>query len=438
MSRAASSVVATSALSDLDSFANQPVVVDNGSGLLKAGFAGADMPKLIFPAYVGRPKHVKVMATGAGESDYFVGDKARELRGLLRLRYPQSHGVVQDWEEMHAVWSHMYQELQIAQDQHPVLLTEPPLNPKANRGKAAEIFFETFNVPALYVQVQAILSLYASGRTTGVVLDSGDGVTSAVPVYEGFTLPTSITRMDLGGRDVTDYLSLLLRKNAGLTMTTSAEREIVKEMKEKICYVAINIEQYEKELAGGASGVGSRSSGVGSGGVTGSAGADKGGVSATSASSAADLLSGVSDDFEPELPYKLPDGSTIMVGSEKFRAPEILFNPALIGKEDAGMAHCVVDCISKCDLDLRRTLFGHITLAGGSTLFDGFGDRLLSEVKRLAPRDTKIKIWAPPDRMVSTWIGGSILASLATFKKMWITKKEYEEGGRNAIYRKIF
>jgi centractin len=396
---------------------------------------------------VGRPKHVKVMATGAAEGELFVGDKARDLRGILRLTYPTQHGIITDWEDMHAVWQHMYHELSIVQDQHPVLLTESPLNPKSNRGKAAEIFFETFNVPALYVQVQAILSLsvkdqhtrrstalistcvhrahldeqwltlirlfmvlssvrYASGRTTGVVLDSGDGVTSCVPVYEGFTLPNSITRIDVGGRDVTDYLQLLLRKNNGVNLYTSAEREVVKEIKEKICYVAYNIDNYEKEYS-------------------------------SDSKHLVDSTLGA-DELEPEIPYKLPDGSILHVGSEKFRAPELLFNPSLIGLEYPGIHQTLVNCISKCDLDLRRTLYSHITLSGGSTLFDGFGDRLLSEVRRLAPRDTKIKIWAPPDRILSTWIGGSILASLATFKKMWVTKKEYEEGGKNAIYRKMF
>lgn len=346
------------------------------------------------------------MATGAAEGELFVGDKARDLRGILRLTYPTNHGVITDWEDMHSVWQHMYHELSIVQDQHPVLLTESPLNPKSNRGKAAEIFFETFNVPALYVQVQAILSLYASGRTTGVVLDSGDGVTSCVPVYEGFTLPNSITRVDVGGRDVTDYLQLLLRKNNGVNLNTSAEREVVKELKEKVCYVAYNIDNYEKEYSDAKHGL--------DGGAIGS------------------------DELEPEIPYKLPDGSIIHVGSEKYRAPELLFSPSLIGLESPGIHQSLVQCISKCDLDLRRTLYSHITLSGGNTLFDGFGDRLLSEVRRLAPRDTKIKIWAPPDRILSTWIGGSILASLATFKKMWVTKKEYEEGGKNAIYRKMF
>jgi len=372
-------------------FANQPIVIDNGSGTIKAGFAGAEMPRLVFPAYVGKPKHMKVMAGGA-EGDIFCGDKAKDLRGILKLNYPTKHGITTDWKDMQNLWQHVYSELNVVQDQHPVLLTEAPLNPRPNRLKSAEIFFETFNVPALYVQVQAILSLYASGRTTGVVLDSGDGVTNAVPVYEGFILPHAVTRIDVAGRDITEYLQLLLRK-AGHNFHTSAELEVVKDIKEKICFVAFNIEKIDKED---------------------------------------------SEDVEPEHSYKLPDGNVIQVGAEKFRAPEVLFNPGLIGLEYVGIHQCLVNSISKCDLDIRRSLFSDIVLAGGSTMHDGFGDRLLVEVRKLAPRDTKIRILAPPERILSTWIGGSILASLATFKRMWVTRKEYDEAGKNAIYRKGF
>jgi centractin len=376
----------------LEVLGNQPVVIDNGSGTIKAGFAGAEMPKVICPAYVGKPKHMKVMAGGV-EGDYFCGDKAKEFRGILKLNYPTKHGITTDWKDMQNLWQYAYNELNVVQDQYPVLLTEAPLNPRPNRLRAAEIFFETFNVPALYVQAQAILSLYASGRTTGVVLDSGDGVTNAVPVYEGFILPHAVTRIDVAGRDITDYLQLLLRK-AGHNFHTSAELEVVKDIKEKICFVAFNIERIEKED---------------------------------------------SEDFvEPEVPYKLPDGNVIQVGPEKFRAPEVLFNPGLIGLEYVGIHQCLVNSISKCDMDIRRSLFSDIILAGGSTMHEGFGDRLLVEVRKLAPRDTKIKIWAPPERILSTWIGGSILASLSTFKKMWITRKEYEESGKNSIYRKTF
>ena len=164
---------------------NQPVVIDNGSGVIKAGFAGDQIPKCHFPNYIGRPKHSRVMA-GALEGDLFVGPKAQEHRGLLSIRYPMEHGIVTDWNDMERIWQYIYSkdQLQTFSEEHPVLLTEAPLNPRRNREKSAEIFFETFNVPALFVSLQAVLSLYATGRTTGVVLDAGDGVTHAVPIYE--------------------------------------------------------------------------------------------------------------------------------------------------------------------------------------------------------------------------------------------------------------
>lgn len=367
--------------------ANQPIVIDNGTGVIKAGFAGAEQPKLVFPSIVGRPKHLRVMA-GAAEGDIFVGNKASDLRGILKLNYPSRSGIINDWKDMQSVWQYTYSELNVTQDQHPVLLTEAPLNPRNNRAKAAEVFFENFNVPALYVQTQAILALYASGRTTGVVLDSGDGVTNAVPVYEGFVMPHAVQRIDVAGRDVTEFLQLLLRKS-GHIFSTSAELEVVRDIKEKACFVAFS--KLDKD-----------------------------------------------DNTEPEVPFKLPDGQTIMIGAEKSRAPEVLFNPGLIGLEYVGLHQCLLNAIAKCDLDIRRNMYSDIILSGGSTMFEGLGDRLLSEVRKLAPRDTKIKIWAPPNRTLSTWVGGSILASLGTFKKMWVTKKEWEESGANAIFRKTF
>ncbi|CAO3695166.1 unnamed protein product [Rhizopus stolonifer] len=380
-----------------DVLTNQPVVIDNGSGVIKAGFAGEEQPKCFFPSMVGRPKHVRIMA-GAVEGDNFIGKKAQDLRGLLKIRYPIEHGIVTDWEDMEPI-GNIFIQMNLKHSlkrqpgethtvQHPVLLTEAPLNPRSNRDLAAQIFFDTFNVPSLFTSIQAVLSLYSSGRTTGIVLDSGDGVTHAVPVYEGFAIPHAIRRVDIAGRDVTEYLQLLLRKS-GYNFHTTAEKEVVRIIKEKACYVALNPSKEEKET------------------------------------------SGKLDDFA------LPDGNIIKLGVERFRAPEILFQPELIGEEYPGIHQVVVDCISRADLDLRKSLYSNVVLSGGSTLYRGFGDRFLSEIKKLALKDIKIKIYAPPERKYSTWIGGSILASLSTFKKMWVSSEEFQEDP-DIIHKKTF
>eukprot|EP00128_Syssomonas_multiformis_P004704 Colp12_sorted_trinity150504_noHs@16622 len=371
---------------------NQPVVIDNGTGSIKAGFAGDEQPKRIFPNYVGRPKHTRVMA-GAVAGNAFYGSRVDELKGLLKLSHPMEHGVVTDWNDMEKIWQYVFaEELKIRPEEHPVLLTEAPLNPRANREKAAEIFFESFNVPALYVSIQAVLALYASGRTTGVVLDSGDGVTHAVPIYEGFAATNAIMRVDLAGRDVTRHLQLLLRKQ-GHNFTTTAEFEHVRRIKEKACYVSLDPTQDDS--------------------VTSNQPADKG-------------------------LYTLPDGNIIELGSARRRAPEVLFRPHLIGEECPGVSEILADSIRRSDLDLRKTLFANVVLSGGSTLFKGFGDRLLSELTHIAPKDQKIKISAPQERKYSTWIGGSILASLSTFKQMWVTAEEYDSEGVNCLWRKTF
>merc|ERR1712196_25846 len=262
---------------------------------------------------------------------------------------------------------------------HPVLVTEPPMNPHKSRGRTAEIFFETFNAPALFISMQAVLSLYASGKTTGVVLDSGDGVTHCVPMYEGFALPHSIRRVDLAGRDVTKQLQLLLRKG-GTSFITSAEMQTVREIKETCCYVAQDPTKEEENPSKNPS-------------------------------------------------FQLPDGSTIQIGAEAFRAPEILFRPQLVGREHGGLQDLVVDSISTSDIDLRKNLYQSILLSGGTTMMADIGRRLLNEVKAKCAKDMKIKIMAPPERKISTWIGGSILASLAIFGNMTTKAQEYKDDG---------
>ena len=362
------------------------VVIDNGSSICKVGVSGDDAPKACFPSIVGKSR-TTIEKT-------YIGENALSKRGILTLSCPIEDGIITNWDDMENIWRHCYlNELRFASEEHPAFLTEAPMNPEVNREKMTQIFFETFNVPSFYVSIQATLSLYASGRLTGIVLDSGHSFTHTVPIYEGHSLPHAIGRIDLAGRDLTDYMMKLLVE-AGHSFSTSAEREIVRDIKEKVSYVALDFDAELKRFQ----------------------------------------ESGTFNDVS----YTLPDGTVISVGNQQFECAELLFNPSNIGKELPGIHELAFQSIMKCDADLRKELFGNIVMSGGTTMFNGISERFNKEIIALAPSTMKIKVVAPAERKYSVWIGGSILSSLSTFQTMWITKSEFEESGPTIVHRKCF
>ena len=281
--------------------------------------------------------------------------------------------------------------MRIRPESQPVLLTERPLNPKVSRERIVQIMFDTFDVPAMFLGNQAVLSLYASGRTTGCVLDSGDDVTHAVPIYEGNYIAHAVGRLDLAGRVLTEFLMKILTER-GYSFTPSVENyEIVRQIKESLCYVALD---FDEEMN----------------------------IAATSSN--LDRL------------FELPNGNVITIGNERFRCPEVLFQPSLAGIQANGIAAMTFQSIMKCDFHIRRDLYGSIVLAGGSTMFTGISDRMMREIMFIAPSNTRVRIVVPYDRKYSAWIGGSLLTSFPTFEPLWISREEYNEDGASIVHRK--
>ena len=403
-------------MSEEEDYETKPhIIIDNGTGYCKVGLSCDESPRVVFPSCVGYPKYSQGMICSDEKKDFFIGDDAICKRGVLKLNYPIEHGVVNNWDDMEKIWGHAFtNELRVAPEEHNIILTEAPMNPKENREKMAQIMFETFNVPGLYIFIQAVLSLISSGKVTGIVLDSGDGVTHTVPIFQSYSLSHAILRLDIAGRDLTEYMTQLLYET-GNRFNTTAEKEIVKNIKEKSCYVALNFEE-EMEIV---------------------------------------------DSYN----YELPDGSHVIIKDQRIRCPEALFKPSLLGKEGGGIAEMCHLSIEKCDIDLKKELYYNILLSGGNSMLKGLSKRLNKEITeilrsqerfidtRVLPKDENDKkieienenenqgqksIKIEYDIKYAVWQGGAVASKLPNFESNWITKTEYEEAGATIVHRKCF
>lgn len=383
--------------------AEKIVVCDNGTGFVKCGFAAENFPRHIFPCLIGRPilRSEEAIEKNIHLKNIMCGDEAAAARSSLQITYPVENGIVKNWDDMEKIWDYTFEEkLNIdPSDGMKIMLTEPPLNPVKNREKLIETMFEKYQFQGAHVSIQAMLTLYAQGLLTGVVVDTGDGVTHVVPVYDGFVPQHLIRRLDVAGRHMTQYLVKLLLLR-GYAFNRTADFETVRQIKEKLCYVAYDT-NVERQLA--------------------------------------------AETTVLMEHYELPDGRVIKIGRERFEAPEALFNPSLIDVEGAGLSDMVFDMIQKADMDLRTDFYKNIVLSGGSSMFPGLPSRLEKDIRQRYLDDVlggdksrmskfRLHIDDPPRRKHMVFLGGSVLADLMKDRdEFWISKAEYDEQGLRCL-----
>jgi actin-related protein 2 len=358
------------------------VICDNGSGFLKMGFAGENFPRYTIPSIAGRPLLRANQKIGEIElKPLMLGDEANPLRSFLEISYPIREGIVDNWEDMEALWAYTFHtKMGLPKDlrNHKIIVTEAAMNPKKNRAKMAQILFEKFGFGGVKFEMQALLSLFAEGEMTGLVFDAGDGVSHCIPVIEGFALYDQVKRLNVAGRHITDYLIKLLLIR-GYAFNSSADFETVREIKEQLCYVSYDLGK-DRKLA--------------------------------------------QETTVVDKEYRLPDGQLIYVGRERFEAPECLFNPLLIDVEQSGISDLIYESICESPIDCQKGLFGNITLAGGTTMFPGLSSRVEKDIRELFIKDklggdrtrsSKVNIFVhdPPRRKHNVFIGASFVAKNA-------------------------
>jgi len=384
---------------------HKPIVCDNGTGFVKCGFAGDNFPAHMFPSMIGKPlmryeeefKNVEL-------KDVMVGDECAKHRALLETSYPIEAGIVRDWKGMINLYDYTFYERLGIKDckDYKILLTEPPMNPKENQKKMLETMLEHYEFESAKVGIQAMLVLYAQGLLTGVVVDSGDGVSHIVPVWEGVVPQLLIKRLYVAGRHITRYLIKLLQVR-GYSFNRTADFETVRQIKEKCCYVGYDLD-VEKRL----------------------------GLETTV------LMQS----------YTLPDGRVIKLGAERYEAPECLFQPMLIDNEKKGLHETLFGMIQEADVDLRSSFYKHIVLSGGSTMYPGLPSRVEKEMRGMYLKHVlkgdktrmakfKLRIEDPPRRKHMVFLGGSVLADIMKDRpEFWISRAEWKEMGDRIIGKK--
>ena len=370
----------------------EPIIIDNGSGFIKAGFADDEAPKYVFPTVIGEPKAPGILV-GMDQKPFYIGNDALSKKQFLNMSEPVQQGVIVNFDHMEQVWDQLLnQEMRINPDLFKFFVTETPKNPDKNKEKTVQIFFEKYTVPKFYMQTQAVLSLFASGMTTGTVVDCGDSISHTVPIYEGYAIPHAIQQIPLAGRHLTQRLQVLLEEKGISFSSSSNNREYLTKIKEQECFVSQDFDASMKQA-----------------------------IETNNINKVFNLAS-----------------QTITLSTERIKCPELLFQPTQGGLDIEGIQKSTTDSIMKCDSDIRKDLFKGIVLAGGSTMFDGMRDKMEKEIKAMAPSSLEPAVLAPADRKFSCWLGAAILSKIQSFDNIWIPKKEYDDEGVNIVHKKCF
>lgn len=389
------------------------------------GYAGNEQPQFVIPTTIATNPKKGAARQPTDDFDYFIGEAAIAASQHHVLGYPIRHGQIDNWDLMEAYWAQcFFSHLRCDPEEHALLLTEPPLNAPENREFTAEIMFESFNVPALYIGVQAVLALAASwldGRSTtrtdnpltGVVVDSGDGVTHLIPVVDGYAIGSAIKHIPLAGREITHFVQQSLRERPDLTLTPEDTMEVARRVKEECCYVCPDL--------------------------------------------AKEFLRHDLDPAKYLRNFQWKDPKTgrnidISVGQERFLAPEIFFKPEMVGSSlgfTTPLPNLIDGVVQACPIDTRRGLYKNIVLSGGSTMFRDFDKRLQRDIKAIVDErlaytinldavnrstdsmsgNMAVNVLSHRNQRYAVWAGGSLFASMPQFPTYCHTKADYDEHG---------
>ena len=372
-----------------------PIIIDLGSYEIKTGFHTSNQyPSIIFPSYIGEPKFNKIIRqinlNNSSKKEQFVGDNCTPYLGLLKLRSPIKHGIFTNERDISLVFNHIFTKLGLDAEKihdHPLLITEPLKNPKENREKISEILFEKYGVPGLVFGYQPPLSLFSLSCTTGVVLESGDGVSQICSIIDGYSIPCSFIRYNYGGNDVNEYLRQSLKKK-GIELVSDTEKLILHEIKKRHIFCQISETKNEEERSN---------------------------------------------------TFRLPDSREIRIDNNEYSASNVMFDPSLVGKNYLGLHQMVATCIEKVNSEYREKLCNNIKLTGGNSLMRNFNQVMHTQLQDILTKNKGISVKNNSNNStISSWNGGNIVTELGIFKDLLINKKDWEEKGKDIIHQKAF